>query len=115
MKARELLLALLLSLDASGTVSPSLDGQRGTRLGQRGALEAVEVDDADGERIVSRSAGILGVGIQPDGAAEIARRSRGTPRIANRLLRRVRDFAQVKADGIITGQVATDEGAPERG
>ena len=63
---------------------------------------------ADLERIVSRSAGILGVGIQPDGAAEIARRSRGTPRIANRLLRRVRDFAQVKADGIITGQVATE-------
>ncbi len=63
---------------------------------------------ADLERIVSRSAGILGVGIQPDGAAEIARRSRGTPRIANRLLRRVRDYAQVKADGIITGQVATE-------
>ncbi len=63
---------------------------------------------ADLERIVVRSAGILGVGIEPGGAAEIARRSRGTPRIANRLLRRVRDSAQVKADGIITGQVATD-------
>ena len=63
---------------------------------------------ADLERIVVRSAGILGVGIEPGGAAEIARRSRGTPRIANRLLRRVRDYAQVKADGIITGQVATD-------
>ncbi len=56
--------------------------------------------------IVSRSAGILNVDIEPDGAYEIARRSRGTPRIANRLLRRVRDFAQVRADGIITRPVA---------
>lgn len=57
-------------------------------------------------KIVSRSAGILNVDIEPDGAFEIARRSRGTPRIANRLLRRVRDFAQVRADGIITRSVA---------
>ncbi|MCG8466567.1 MAG: Holliday junction branch migration DNA helicase RuvB [Xanthomonadales bacterium] len=56
--------------------------------------------------IVIRSAGILNAAIEPEGAAEIARRARGTPRIANRLLRRVRDFAQVKADGIITGPVA---------
>lgn len=56
--------------------------------------------------IVSRSAGILGVPIDVDGAGEIARRSRGTPRIANRLLRRVRDFAEVIADGVITRQVA---------
>ena len=51
-------------------------------------------------------AGILGIDIDPTGAAEIARRSRGTPRIANRLLRRVRDFAQVSAGGVITRQVA---------
>ncbi len=56
--------------------------------------------------IVRRSAGILGVPTETEGALEIARRSRGTPRIANRLLRRVRDFAQVKADGIITTEVA---------
>ena len=49
---------------------------------------------------------MLGVGIDPEGAAEIARRSRGTPRLANRLLKRVRDFAQVKYDGVITKQVA---------
>ena len=60
----------------------------------------------DLERIVRRSAGILKVDIDADGGAEIARRSRGTPRIANRLLRRVRDFAQVRADGIIDGDVA---------
>ncbi len=57
-------------------------------------------------RIVRRSAGILGIEIEPDGAMEIASRSRGTPRIANRMLRRVRDFAQVKADGVITNAVA---------
>ncbi len=56
--------------------------------------------------IVERSAEVLGVGIEPEGAAEIARRSRGTPRLANRLLKRVRDFAQIKYDGIITKQVA---------
>ena len=56
--------------------------------------------------IVERSAEVLGVGIDPEGAAEIARRSRGTPRLANRLLKRVRDFAQVKYDGVITKQVA---------
>ena len=57
-------------------------------------------------KIVSRSASILGVPIEPEGAYEIARRSRGTPRIANRMLRRVRDFAQVVADGVITRRVA---------
>ncbi|MEO8452225.1 MAG: Holliday junction branch migration DNA helicase RuvB [Gemmatimonadota bacterium] len=59
-------------------------------------------------RIVKRSAEILKVETDPDGALEIARRSRGTPRIANRLLRRVRDFAQVRANGVITTQVAAD-------
>ncbi|MBI2237741.1 MAG: Holliday junction branch migration DNA helicase RuvB [Actinobacteria bacterium] len=56
--------------------------------------------------IVRRSAGILGVALDGDGAAEIARRSRGTPRVANRLLRRVRDFAEVRHDGTISGDVA---------
>jgi Holliday junction DNA helicase RuvB len=58
-------------------------------------------------RIVGRSAGILGVSTDEQGAGEIARRSRGTPRIANRLLRRVRDFAEVRHEGAITGQIAT--------
>jgi len=58
------------------------------------------------EKIVTRSAGILGVPIDPPGAARIAQRSRGTPRIANRLLRRVRDFAEVKGDGRIDETIA---------
>jgi holliday junction DNA helicase RuvB len=61
--------------------------------------------EADLVTIVTRSAGILGVEVAPEAAAEIARRSRGTPRIANRLLRRVRDFAEVRADGRITADV----------
>jgi Holliday junction DNA helicase RuvB len=56
--------------------------------------------------IISRSAGVLGVAIEPDGVSEIARRSRGTPRVANRLLRRVRDYAEVMAAGVITGEAA---------
>jgi Holliday junction DNA helicase RuvB len=65
-------------------------------------------NEADLEFIVNRSARILGVAIEADGAKEIAKRSRGTPRIANRLLRRVRDFAQVRAGGAITRPVADD-------
>ena len=57
-------------------------------------------------QIVQRSASILNIQLAPDGAAEIASRSRGTPRIANRLLKRLRDFAQIKGDGVITGEVA---------
>lgn len=57
-------------------------------------------------QIVTRSAGILGIDIEPEGALEIASRSRGTPRIANRLLRRVRDIAQVEFNGVITEEVA---------
>ena len=64
--------------------------------------------EADLRFIVTRSARLLDVPIDADGAAEIAGRSRGTPRIANRLLRRVRDFAQVRADGVITSAVARD-------
>ncbi|HKJ27118.1 MAG TPA: Holliday junction branch migration DNA helicase RuvB [Anaerolineales bacterium] len=60
------------------------------------------------ELIVSRAAGMLDVPAHPDGVTEIARRARGTPRVALRLLRRVRDFAQVRADGEITAQVADD-------
>lgn len=58
------------------------------------------------QHIVTRSAKILKIHIEPDGAVEIARRSRGTPRIANRLLRRIRDYAQVKADNVVTREVA---------
>ena len=60
------------------------------------------------KRIIIRSAGILGIPIDEEGAAEIAGRSRGTPRVANRLLKRVRDFAQIKADGVITLEVAKE-------
>jgi Holliday junction DNA helicase RuvB len=60
----------------------------------------------DLELIVRRTADVIKVGIEPTGAREIARRSRGTPRVANRLLRRVRDYAQVRADGVITEDVA---------
>jgi len=62
----------------------------------------------DLEEIIRRSAKILEIDVEPDGAAELARRSRGTPRVANRLLRRVRDYAQVRVDGRITGSVAND-------
>ena len=61
---------------------------------------------ADLSTIVNRSANLLGVPMTPEGAHEIARRARGTPRIANRLLRRVRDYAEVKGDGIVTGSIA---------
>jgi len=74
------------------------------RFGFTGHLEFY--DPAELERIVHRSAGLLAVPTTPEGATEIASRSRGTPRIANRLLRRVRDYAQVRADGIVTLDVA---------
>ena len=64
--------------------------------------------EADLDFIVTRSARLLGIPMEEEGASEIARRSRGTPRIANRLLRRVRDFAQVRAAGVITADVARD-------
>jgi Holliday junction DNA helicase RuvB len=74
------------------------------RFGIVQRLEFYEV--ADLAHIVDRSAGILGISIDAPGAAEIARRARGTPRIANRLLRRVRDYAEVKADGHISSEIA---------
>ena len=64
-------------------------------------------NEQDLRNIVERSAAIMGVGIDAQGSAEVARRSRGTPRISNRLLRRVRDYAEVRADGHISGEVAT--------
>ncbi len=74
------------------------------RFGIVQRLEFYNVDDLT--HIIRRSAGILAMEIEEAGAVEIARRSRGTPRIANRLLRRVRDYAQVKGDGRITAEIA---------
>jgi holliday junction DNA helicase RuvB len=74
------------------------------RFGVCHRLEHYDAEDL--ARIVRRSAGILGVEIEPDGETAIAERSRGTPRVANRLLKRVRDFAQVRGAGVITGDVA---------
>ncbi|TWD84884.1 Holliday junction DNA helicase subunit RuvB [Kribbella amoyensis] len=77
-----------------------LPGPLRDRFGFTGHLEFYDAPEL--EKIVNRSADLLEVDITPEGAAEIASRSRGTPRIANRLLRRVRDYAEVRADGIIT-------------
>jgi Holliday junction DNA helicase RuvB len=81
-----------------------LPGPLRDRFGFTAHLEFYEPADLD--RIVHRSAGLLDVDLTPEGSSQIASRSRGTPRIANRLLRRVRDFAQVRADGIVTQPVA---------
>ena len=83
-------------------------GQLSAPLRDRfGIVERLELyAPRDLARIVTRSAGILGVEISPEGALEIASRSRGTPRIANRMLKRVRDFAQVASDGKITYEAA---------
>lgn len=74
------------------------------RFGVQHRLEFFTEDEL--RAVVSRAAEILGVAVDADGVAEIARRARGTPRIANRFLKRLRDFAQVRADGVITGEVA---------
>ncbi len=76
------------------------------RFGVQNRMEMYTIEELD--NIIKRSASIMEVPIEPEGAMEIATRSRGTPRVANRLLRRVRDFAQIKAAGIITEQVAKD-------
>jgi len=81
-----------------------LPGPLRDRFGFTAHLEFYEPADLD--RIAHRSAGLLDVPLTPEGSAEIASRSRGTPRIANRLLRRVRDYAQVRADGVVTHPVA---------
>lgn len=82
-------------------------GQLSTPLRDRfGVLLRLELYTTDElASIITRSAGILGIAISEDGAQELAKRSRGTPRIANRLLRRVRDFAQVKGDGTVTREM----------
>lgn len=73
-----------------------------------GIVQRLEFYDvADLTTIVKRSANLLGIDMEEMGAVEVARRSRGTPRIANRLLRRVRDYAEVKGDGVVTGQMAS--------
>ncbi|WP_372490255.1 Holliday junction branch migration DNA helicase RuvB [Nocardioides bruguierae] len=81
-----------------------LPGPLRDRFGFTAQLEFYEASDLD--LIVRRSAGLLGAELEHEGAAEIASRSRGTPRIANRLLRRVRDYAQVRASGVLTREVA---------
>ncbi len=83
-----------------------LTGPLRDRFGFTGHMDFYDV--AELELVLHRSAQLLGVRLTPEGGAEIASRSRGTPRIANRLLRRVRDFAEVRADGIVTSAVAHD-------
>ncbi|WP_127783215.1 Holliday junction branch migration DNA helicase RuvB [Rhodococcus sp. X156] len=92
------------TLVGATTRSGALTGPLRDRFGFTAHMEFYE--PAELELVIRRSAGILGVQLDPGGAKEIAGRSRGTPRIANRLLRRVRDFADVRADGVVTREVA---------
>lgn len=92
------------TLIGATTRAGSLSAPLRDRFGVNLRLELYDTEELT--QIVTRSAGILNVPIEEEGAVEIARRSRGTPRIANRMLRRVRDFAQVKAGGVITRGVA---------
>ena len=92
------------TLIGATTRSGQLTAPLRDRFGVTLRLELYNVDEL--RRIIERSSDILGIEIERDGAVEIASRSRGTPRIANRMLRRVRDFAQVRADGVITKDVA---------
>lgn len=92
------------TLIGATTRAGSLTSPLRDRFGIVQRLEFYNVKDLTD--IVSRSARCLGLDMTEDGAIEVARRSRGTPRIANRLLRRVRDFAQVKSDGRIDGPIA---------
>ncbi len=92
------------TLVGATTRSGALTGPLRDRFGFTGHMEFYNADELD--LIVKRSAKILGVDLHDDGAKEIAGRSRGTPRIANRLLRRVRDFAEVRADGRVTEEIA---------
>ena len=94
------------TLIGATTRSGQLTAPLRDRFGVTLRLELYTIDEL--RSIITRSAGILGVEIEPDGADEIASRSRGTPRIANRMLKRVRDFAQVNAGGVITREVAND-------
>jgi Holliday junction DNA helicase RuvB len=92
------------TLIGATTRSGLLTGPLRDRFGFVGRMEFY--DPPELQRVIDRSATLLGVRIEPAGAAEIAGRSRGTPRIANRLLRRVRDFAEVRGDGLVTEDVA---------
>jgi Holliday junction DNA helicase RuvB len=92
------------TLVGATTRSGSLTGPLRDRFGFTAHMEFYSAADLD--LVLRRSATILGVDLRADGAEEIAGRSRGTPRIANRLLRRVRDFAEVRADGVVTREVA---------
>src|SRR5437764_462226 len=95
------------TLVGATTRSGALTGPLRDRFGFTAHMDFYE--PAELERVLARSAGILGIELGAEAAEEIARRSRGTPRIANRLLRRVRDFAEVRADGVITRDVAKSE------
>ncbi|MEZ5272895.1 MAG: Holliday junction branch migration DNA helicase RuvB [Ilumatobacteraceae bacterium] len=105
------------TLVGATTRTGMITGPLRDRFGLVARLDYYEDDEL--EAIVRRAAGILHVHIEPDGAWEIARRSRGTPRIANRLLRRVRDYAEVRGDGTISEGVAREGlkvfGVDERG
>jgi Holliday junction DNA helicase RuvB len=92
------------TLVGATTRAGALTGPLRDRFGFTAHMEFYEPSDL--EQVITRSARILDVVLRPDGAREIARRSRGTPRIANRLLRRVRDYAEVRADGTVTREVA---------
>ncbi|NKB80383.1 MAG: Holliday junction branch migration DNA helicase RuvB [Nitrospirales bacterium] len=94
------------TLVGATTRAGSLTSPLRERFGLVYRLDFYGPDDL--EVIIERSARLLNIVIEPEGAKEIARRARGTPRIANRLIKRVRDFAEVKAQGIITQQVAQD-------
>jgi Holliday junction DNA helicase RuvB len=92
------------TLVGATTRSGALTGPLRDRFGFTAHMDFYE--PAELERVLARSAGILGIEFGADAGTEIARRSRGTPRIANRLLRRVRDYAEVRADGVITRDIA---------
>ena len=92
------------TLVGATTRSGQLTSPLRDRFGFTAHMEFYSADELT--TVITRSAAILDIDLRPDGASEIARRSRGTPRIANRLLRRVRDYAQVRADGIITRTIA---------
>src|SRR5271157_130361 len=92
------------TLVGATTRAGALTGPLRDRFGFTAHMDFYEPDEL--ELVLARSAGILGIELGAEAGVEIARRSRGTPRIANRLLRRVRDFAEVRADGIITRDVA---------
>lgn len=92
------------TLIGATTKAGSMTGPLRDRFGVVSRLELYSAEELS--KIVKRSAGVLGIEIDDDGAREIASRSRGTPRIANRLVKRVRDFATVLSDGVVDGNIA---------